>query len=93
MCSGIAGARPSRCWWCWSATLGSGGTKRWCDRPDGLGAFVILDTAEDGVWNSRFSTASSTSGCHDPRVWSARSVERAHPMAWFLGSLTILWYS
>jgi len=25
-------------------------------------------------------------------VWSERSVERAHPMAWFVGSLTILWY-
>jgi hypothetical protein len=31
-------------------------------------------------------------GLHDPRVWSKRSVERAHPMAWFLASLTILWY-
>jgi DDE superfamily endonuclease len=31
-------------------------------------------------------------GLHDPRVWSERSVERAHPMAWFVGSLTILWY-
>ena len=24
-------------------------------------------------------------GLHDPRVWSERSVERAHPMAWFVG--------
>jgi len=31
-------------------------------------------------------------GLHDPRVWSERSVERAHPMAWFVGTLTILWY-
>jgi hypothetical protein len=31
-------------------------------------------------------------GLHDPRVWSEKSVERAHPMAWFVGSLTILWY-
>ena len=31
-------------------------------------------------------------GLHEPRVWSARSVERAHPMAWFVGSLTIVWY-
>ena len=23
---------------------------------------------------------------------TARSVERAHPMAWFVGTLTILWY-
>jgi hypothetical protein len=32
-------------------------------------------------------------GLHDPRVWSARSVERAHPMAWFVGTLTVLWYA
>jgi hypothetical protein len=31
-------------------------------------------------------------GLHDPRVWSEKSVERAHPMAWFVGTLTILWY-
>jgi hypothetical protein len=31
-------------------------------------------------------------GLHDARVWSERSAERAHPMAWFVGSLTILWY-
>jgi hypothetical protein len=31
-------------------------------------------------------------GLHDPRVRSERSVERAHPMAWFVGSVTILWY-
>jgi hypothetical protein len=31
-------------------------------------------------------------GLHDPRVRSERSVERAHPMAWFLESLVILWY-
>ena len=30
-------------------------------------------------------------GLHDPRVWAERSVEHAHPMAWFIGSLTILW--
>ncbi len=27
-------------------------------------------------------------GLHDPRVRSERSVERAHPMAWFIGSVT-----
>ncbi|MCA1693228.1 MAG: hypothetical protein LC749_00050 [Actinobacteria bacterium] len=32
-------------------------------------------------------------GLHDPRVWGERSVERAHPMAWFVGTLTILWYA
>lgn len=32
-------------------------------------------------------------GLHDPRVRSAKSVERAHPMAWFVQTLTILWYA
>jgi hypothetical protein len=32
-------------------------------------------------------------GLHDPQVWSAGSVERAHPMAWFVQSVTILWYA
>jgi len=32
-------------------------------------------------------------GFHDPMVWSAKSVERAHPMAWFVGSLVVLWYA
>lgn len=32
-------------------------------------------------------------GLHDPRVYAARSVERAHPMAWFVQSLSVLWYA
>jgi len=32
-------------------------------------------------------------GLHDPMVWSAAAVERAHPMAWFAGSLVVLWYA
>ena len=32
-------------------------------------------------------------GLHDPMVWCAASVARAHPMAWFVGSLVVLWYA
>ncbi len=32
-------------------------------------------------------------GFHEPMVYSAASVERAHPMAWFTGSLAVLWYA
>jgi hypothetical protein len=32
-------------------------------------------------------------GLHDPQVWCANSVERAHPMAWFVGGLVLLWYA
>jgi hypothetical protein len=32
-------------------------------------------------------------GFHEPRVWCAESVQRAYPMAWFAGSLVVLWYT
>jgi hypothetical protein len=32
-------------------------------------------------------------GFHEPRVYCALSVQRAHPMAWFVGSLVVLWYA
>jgi len=31
-------------------------------------------------------------GFHDPQVWCAKSVARAAPMSWFIGSLVVLWY-
>src|SRR3954447_17311141 len=31
-------------------------------------------------------------GLHEPQVWKAESVQRAHPMAWFVGALVVLWY-
>jgi len=31
-------------------------------------------------------------GLHDPQVWCAASVERAAPMAWFVGTLVVCWY-
>jgi hypothetical protein len=32
-------------------------------------------------------------GFHDPMVRSSKSVTRSHPMAWFVGSVVVLWYS
>jgi hypothetical protein len=32
-------------------------------------------------------------GLHDPQVRSARSVERTHPMSWFVSSVSVLWYA
>jgi hypothetical protein len=32
-------------------------------------------------------------GFHDPMVWAAKSVTRAHPMAWFVGAVVVLWYT
>jgi hypothetical protein len=31
-------------------------------------------------------------GLHDPQVRTAQSVERAHPMSWFVSSVSVLWY-
>jgi hypothetical protein len=54
--------------------------------------FVILGYCRRWSVELCFFDSKQSLGLHDPRVWSARSVERAHPMAWFVGSLTILWY-
>jgi hypothetical protein len=32
-------------------------------------------------------------GFHDPCVWKKESVQRAAPMAWFTGTLVLLWYA
>jgi hypothetical protein len=32
-------------------------------------------------------------GLQDPQVWCEGSVQRAHPLAWFCYSLTLLWYA
>jgi hypothetical protein len=40
-----------------------------------------------------FCDAKQMLGFHDPQVWCATSVERAAPMAWFVGSLVVLWYA
>jgi hypothetical protein len=54
--------------------------------------FVILGYCRRWSVELAFFDGKQYLGLHDPRVWSERSVERAHPMAWFVGSLTILWY-
>jgi hypothetical protein len=40
-----------------------------------------------------FCDAKQMLGFHDPQVWCPASVERAAPMAWFVGSLVVLWYA
>ena len=55
-------------------------------------AFVILGYCRRWSVELAFFDSKQFLGLHDPRVRNERSVERAHPMAWFVGSLTILWY-
>jgi len=40
-----------------------------------------------------FCEAKQMLGFHDPQVWSEASVERAAPMAWFVGTLIVVWYT
>ena len=56
-------------------------------------AFVIQGYCRRWSIELTFFDSKQYLGLHDPRVWSQRSVERAHPMAWFVGTLTILWYT
>jgi len=32
-------------------------------------------------------------GLHEPQVWNDLAVQRAHPMAWFVGGVVLLWYA
>ena len=56
-------------------------------------AFVIQGYCRRWSIELAFFDSKQYLGLHDPRVWSERSVERAHPMAWFVGTLTVLWYA
>jgi len=40
-----------------------------------------------------FCDAKQRLGFHDPQVWCAASVQRAAPLAWFVGTLVALWYA
>lgn len=61
--------------------------------PTASAEFVILGYCRRWCVELAFFDSKQFLGLHDPQVRSERSVERAHPMAWFVGSLTILWYS
>ncbi|HMB04940.1 MAG TPA: transposase [Isosphaeraceae bacterium] len=61
--------------------------------PTASAAFVIQGYCRRWCVELAFFDSKQFLGRHDPRVRSERGVERAHPMAWFVGSLTILWYS
>ena len=60
--------------------------------PTASAEFVIQGYCRRWSVELSFFDSKQHLGLHDPQVRSERSVERAHPMAWFLSSLTILWY-
>ena len=71
---------------------------RWRDEalvttdPSASAAFVILGYCRRWSVELAFFDSKQHLGLHEPRVRSERSVERAHPMAWFVESLVIVWY-
>jgi hypothetical protein len=64
-----------------------------CTDPTAAAEFVLQGYCRRWSVELTFFDSKQYLGLHDPRVWSGRSVERAHPMAWFVGSLVILWYT
>jgi hypothetical protein len=60
--------------------------------PNALAEFAILGYCRRWSVELTFFESKQHLGLHDPRVRSERSVERAHPMAWLVGSLTTLWF-
>jgi hypothetical protein len=40
-----------------------------------------------------YGDAKQLLGFHGPMAWSAKAVARAHPLAWSVGSLVVLWYA
>ena len=63
-----------------------------CTDPTASASLVILGYCRRWSLELAFFDSKQSLGLHEPRVWSGPSVERAHPMAWFIASLTILWY-
>ena len=60
--------------------------------PNAAATFVITGYCRRWSVELAFFDSKQFLGFHDPRVRSERSVERAHPMALFVGSLVVLWY-
>jgi hypothetical protein len=55
-------------------------------------AEVILGYCRRWSVEVAFCDSKQLLGLHDPQVWCAASVERAAPMAWFVGTLVVCWY-
>lgn len=73
--------------------------KRWrdevllCTDPNQEAEFVVQGYLRRWSMEVAFYVSKQYLGLHEPQVWCAAAVERAQPMAWFVTSLTILWYA
>jgi hypothetical protein len=61
--------------------------------PEVSAEFVITGYCRRWSIEVAFFDSKQFLGLHEPRARSAPSVERAHPMAWFVLSVTVLWYA
>jgi hypothetical protein len=92
---------------CWYDTAGPGAvqvvlvrdpTGKW--RSEALVSTAVTLSAAEVVtgycrrWSVEvaFADAKQMLGFHDPQVWCAASVQRAAPLAWFVGTLIVCWY-
>lgn len=64
-----------------------------CGEPDLSAEEVVLGYLRRWSVEVAYCESKQLLGLHDPRVYSARAVSRAHPMAWFVGCLVVLWYA
>lgn len=60
---------------------------------DATAEFVIGGYCRRWSIEVAFHDSKQFLGLHDPQVRCAASVERAHPMSWFVSSLSVLWYA
>ena len=60
---------------------------------DATAEFVIAGYCRRWSIEVVFFESKQLLGLHDPRVRTDKSVERAHPMSWFVSALTLLWYA
>ncbi len=76
-----------------------GGKGRWRDEclvTTDLGlspADVILAYMKRWSVEVCYSESKQVLGLHDAQVWTEQAVQRAHPMAWFVGGLVLVWYA
>lgn len=61
--------------------------------PNVTADFVIAGYGRRWSIEVVFRESKQLLGLHDPQVRTEKSVERAHPMSWFVQTLTILWYA
>jgi DDE superfamily endonuclease len=64
-----------------------------CTDPTQSAAFVVQGYCRRWSIEVAFHDSKQYLGLDEPRVWCERSVARAHPMAWLVQSLTVLWYA